>query len=125
MKDGFEAGNLVSVEIDSNGYVYAMYDNGMSSRIYQVPIAAVDNPNGLNVLDAQTYTVSNQSGDFFLWDAGEGPAGEMISYALEASATDIATELTNLIETQRAYSSNAKVIQTVDEMWQEATNIKR
>ncbi len=34
-------------------------------------------------------------------------------------------ELTNLIQTQRAYSSNAKVIQTVDEMLQETTNIKR
>lgn len=125
VKDGFAAGNLISVEVDPNGFVYAVYDNGMSSRIYQIPIAAVDNPNGLNVQDGQTYTVSNQSGDFFLWDAGEGPAGDMISYALEASTTDIATELTNLIETQRAYSSNAKVVQTVDEMLQETTNIKR
>ena len=39
--------------------------------------------------------------------------------------TDVAGELTNLIQTQRAYSSNAKVIQTVDEMLQETTNIKR
>ena len=39
--------------------------------------------------------------------------------------TDVAAELTNLIQTQRAYSSNAKVIQTVDEMLQETTNIKR
>ena len=124
-KNGFAAGNLISVEVDPNGYVYAVYDNGMSSRIYQVPVAAVDNPNGLNVLDGQTYTVSNQSGEFFLWDAGEGPAGDVISYAREASTTDIATELTSLIETQRAYSSNAKVVQTVDEMLQETTNIKR
>ena len=36
-----------------------------------------------------------------------------------------ATELTSMIQTQRAYSSNAKVIQTVDEMLQETTNIKR
>jgi flagellar hook protein FlgE len=48
-----------------------------------------------------------------------------VSYALEESATDVAGELTALIETQRAYSSNAKVIQTVDEMLQETTNIKR
>jgi len=30
-----------------------------------------------------------------------------------------------MIETQRAYTSNAKVIQTVDEMLQETANIKR
>ena len=43
----------------------------------------------------------------------------------EESATDVAAELTQLIQTQRAYSSNAKVIQTVDEMLQETTNIIR
>ncbi|MEE4188431.1 MAG: flagellar basal body rod C-terminal domain-containing protein, partial [Roseobacter sp.] len=66
-----------------------------------------------------------ESGGFFLWDAGEGPVGDVVSFALEESATDIAAELTNLIVTQRAYSSSAKVIQTVDEMLQETTNIKR
>ena len=61
----------------------------------------------------------------FLWDAGDGPWGEVIGYSREESATDVAAELTQLIQTQRAYSSNAKVIQTVDEMLQETTNIKR
>jgi len=46
-------------------------------------------------------------------------------FAREGSTTDVAAELTQLIQTQRAYSSNAKVIQTVDEMLQETTNIKR
>ena len=45
--------------------------------------------------------------------------------ACPAGFTDVAAELTALIQTQRAYSSNAKVIQTVDEMLQETTNIKR
>ena len=49
----------------------------------------------------------------------------MQGYALEESTTDVAEELTHLILTQRAYSSNAKIIQTVDEMLQETTNIKR
>jgi flagellar hook protein FlgE len=49
----------------------------------------------------------------------------VVAYAREESATDVAGELTAMIQTQRAYSSNAKVIQTVDEMLQETTNIKR
>ena len=124
-KDGFPAGNLISVEVDANGYVYAFFDSGQSTRIYQVPLVSVPNPNGLMVMDNQTYAVSNLSGNMFLWDAADGPVGEIIGYAREESSTDVATELTNLIETQRAYSSNAKVIQTVDEMLQETTNIKR
>ena len=59
------------------------------------------------------------------WDAGDGPTGAIVGYAREGSTTDVAAELTDLIQTQRAYSSNAKVIQTVDEMLQETTNIKR
>lgn len=49
----------------------------------------------------------------------------MVNYATEGSTTDIAGELTSLITTQRAYSSNATVIRTVDEMLQETTNLKR
>jgi flagellar hook protein FlgE len=73
----------------------------------------------------QTFSVSLDSGPFFLWDAGDGPAGQIKGYAREGSTVDIAAELTQLIQTQRAYSSNAKVIQTVDEMLQETTNLKR
>lgn len=124
-KNGAPAGNLTSIEVDANGYVHAYYDVGMTRRIFQVPLIDVPNPNGLEVRDRETYLVTQQSGSFFLWDAGDGPVGEVISYAREESATDIAGELTALIQTQRAYSSNAKVIQTVDEMLQETTNIKR
>ncbi|MBM9596101.1 flagellar hook protein FlgE [Roseitranquillus sediminis] len=125
LKDGSPVGNMVSVDVDANGFVYANFDTGITRKIYQIPLVDLPNPNGLIALDNQTYTTSNVSGSFFLWDAADGPTGDIVSYALEESATDVAGELTNLIQTQRAYSSNAKVIQTVDEMLQETTNIKR
>ena len=124
-KDGSPVGNLTAVEIDDNGYITASYDTGFTRRIYQIPVVDVPNPNGLIALNNQTFQVSPNSGSFFLWNAGDGPTGSVVGYAREGSATDVAAELTNLIQTQRAYSSNAKVIQTVDEMLQETTNIKR
>lgn len=124
-KDGSPVGSMVSVDVDSNGYVMATFDTGVTRTIYQVPLADVPNPNGMVAMDQQTYLPSPDSGSFFLWNAGEGPTGEVVSYAREESATDVAGELTDMIQTQRAYSSNAKVIQTVDEMLQETTNIKR
>ncbi|MFO1175760.1 MAG: flagellar hook-basal body complex protein [Paracoccaceae bacterium] len=124
-KDGSPVGNLTAVEVDDNGYITATYDTGFTRRIYQIPVVDVPNPNGLISLNNQTFQVSPQSGSFFLWNAGDGPTGAVVGYAREGSATDVAAELTNLIQTQRAYSSNAKVIQTVDEMLQETTNIKR
>ncbi|EPX82633.1 flagellar hook protein FlgE [Salipiger mucosus] len=124
-KDGSTTGNMVSVEVDENGLVRALYDSGDSRVLYKVPLADVRNYNGLIAMDNQTFGVSPESGPFFLWDAGEGPTSGIQSYALEESSVDIAEELTDMIQTQRAYSSNAKVIQTVDEMLQETTNIKR
>ncbi len=124
-KDGAPTGNLTSVEISETGVVSAIYDSGFSRIIYQIPLIDVPNPNGLNALSNQTFTLSESSGPMYLWDAGSGPTGETVGYAREESTTDIAGELTALIQTQRAYSSNAKIIQTVDEMLQETTNIKR
>lgn len=124
-KNGFPAGRLTGVEIDDKGKLTALYDTGYTRTIYQIPLAAVANPNGLNAEDNQAFSVSPDSGPFYLWDAGDGPTGPTIGYAREESTTDLAAELTQLIQTQRAYSSNAKVITTVDEMLQETTNIKR
>ena len=124
-KDGSPVGNIAGIEVDGNGFVRALFDTGISRVVYQIPLVDVPNPNGMVALDDQTYLTSPQSGSFFLWDAGDGPTGDVSSFAREESAVDVAGELTAMIQTQRAYSSNAKVIQTVDEMLQETTNIKR
>ena len=124
-KNGTPVGSLTSIEIDENGFVRAAFDIGINRVLYQIPLVDVPNVNGLEALDQQVYRVTPDSGTFFLWDAGDGPTGDIVSFAREESATDVAGELTDLIQTQRAYSSNAKVIQTVDEMLQETTNIKR
>lgn len=124
-QDGFGSGNLVGLMVDAAGNLEAVYDQGFRRTLYRIPVVDVPNPNGLTAMANQTFQVSRDSGPFFLWDAGMGPVGQMIGFALQESATDVAGELTALIQTQRAYSSNAKVIQTVDEMFQETTNIKR
>jgi len=124
-KNGSPVQSLLSVQVDADGMLRGIYDSGLVRAIAQIPLVDVPNPNGLISLDFQTYRVSEASGPMFLWDAGDGPTGDLMGFAREESATDIANELTNMIQTQRAYSSNAKVIQTVDEMLQETTNIKR
>ena len=124
-KNGTRVGSLTSIEIDQNGFLRASFDIGINRTLYQIPLVDVPNINGLEAVDQQAYRITPDSGSFFMWDAGDGPTGDMVAFAREESTTDVASELTNLIQTQRAYSSNAKVIQTVDEMLQETTNIKR
>ena len=125
VSNGNGVGSLRAIEIDDNGLIKAAYEGGFTRTIFQVPLVDVPNLNGLTAEDNQAFTISAESGPLFLWDAGDGPTGSVIGYAREESTTDIAAELTQLIQTQRAYSSNARVIQTVDEMLQETTNIIR
>ena len=123
--NGSPVGNMIAIEVNEKGIVQGVFDTGTTRALYQVPIVDVPNPNGLKAGNQQTFSISQNSGSFYLWDAGAGPVGDVVSYAREESTTDVAAELTQLIQTQRAYSTNAKVIQTVDEMLQETTNIKR
>lgn len=123
--DGAQVGELLRVDIGEDGIVTAVFNNGQRTPVYKVPLANVTNPNGLVSEDGNTFRLSQDAGTMRLWDAGSGPAGDVISGALEASNVDIAEELTELIQTQRAYSSNAKIFQTGDEMLQELTNLKR
>jgi flagellar hook protein FlgE len=120
-KNGSPVASVTSVQVDEKGDVYAIYDQGFTRRIYRVPLVDVPNVNGLSAGSNQTYQVTNDSGPMFLWDAGTGPTGTVIGFAREESATDVAAELTQLVTTQRAYSSNAKVIQTVALSLAEAT----
>ncbi len=120
-KNGSPVANVTSVQIDEKGDLYAIYDQGFTRKIYQIPLVDVPNVNGLTAGSNQTYQLSNESGAMFLWNAGTGPTGSILGFAREESATDVAGELTQLITTQRAYSSNAKVIQTVALSFAEAT----
>ena len=124
-KNGTPVGSLTSVVVNEDGLVQGVFGSGAVRTLYQIPIADFANLNGLTAVDGQAYVPSPSSGSLFLWDAGDGPTGNVVGFALEQSTADVAGELTALITTQRAYSSNATVIRTVDEMLQETTNLKR
>jgi flagellar hook protein FlgE len=125
IKNGAEAGTLSGLEVNEKGVLLGVYDTGQRVPLFQIPIADVPNMNGLDARNSQTFALTPSSGNVFLHDASTGPVGSLESATLQESSVDIARELTDLIRTQRAYSSNATVIQTADEMLQETTNIKR
>jgi len=124
-KDGSAFGMLERVSVENDGKVVATFSNGQSRAIYQVKLAVFPNADGLNPVRGDAYEMSRAAGAVRLLTAGEGSAGTTSGGALESSNVDIGTELTNLIETQRAYSSNASVVRTADQMLEEATNLKR
>ena len=123
--NGTAFGNLSNVAIDEDGFVTAVFDNGVTRRIAQVAIATFANPDGLQAVNGNAYRLTNASGGFSLKAPGTGGAGFISPSTLEASTVDLSTEFTGLITTQRAYSASSKIITTADQMLEELLTIKR
>ncbi|MDC0739463.1 flagellar hook protein FlgE [Cognatishimia sp. SS12] len=124
-RDGSSVGELVRTEIDEAGTLFGVFDNGMRRPLYEIPVATVANPNGLLEEKGNAYSLSGETGAFFALQANSGSTGSINGNALEGSNVDIAEEMTDLIRVQRAFSTNAKVITTVDDMMEETTRLKR
>ena len=111
------------VQIDESGVVTALFDNGETRPIAILPLATFANPNGMEALTGNAWIETDSSGQALLKRAGTNGAGEISSNALESSTVDLATEFSNMIVTQRAYSAATKIITTADEMLDELTRM--
>jgi len=123
--NGTAFGNLTNIEINEQGYVTAIFDNGVTRRIAQVALATFPSPDNLISVNGNAFRVSQGSGTYNLKEPGSGGAGMIAPNQLEASTVDLSAEFTGLITTQRAYSASSKIITTADEMLAELINIKR
>jgi flagellar hook protein FlgE len=85
----------------------------------------VPNPGGLEPLSGNAYMTTRESGELLQRYPGEGSVGFVRDFAIEGSNVDIAEELTSMISTQRAYSANASVVTTSDQMLEEMVRLKR
>lgn len=124
-QNGSRFGTFAGVTVDTNGLVTALFDNGEIRNIYQIPVATFVNPNSLENRTGNVWNATQDSGDYTLRVADNGPAGQVVQGSLEASTVDIGEEFTNMIVVQRAYSASAKIISTADEMLAELMNVKR
>jgi flagellar hook protein FlgE len=117
--DGSSFGNVTGVTVSKDGTVTAQFSNGLSQSVYKIPIATFTNPNGLGQVNGNAYVSTRASGAASVNLANTGSAGGIAARSLEASTVDLATEFTNLITTQRAYSASARIITTADQMLQQ------
>ena len=124
-QNGVKFGNFNGIKIGEDGLVTASFDNGQSLYIYKIPLAAFANPNSMDSLSGDVFSQNRASGTYLLKTAGSGGMGGIASQQLEASNVDLATEFSNMIIAQRAFSANAKVISTADEMLSILETIKR
>lgn len=114
--NGAVYGDVSSLSIGTDGIITATYTNGLTKDIYQIPLATFANPDGLEATSGTAYTTTDASGTATITSAGSNGAGTISSKELEDSTVDLATELTDLITTQRAYTACAKIVTTSTNM---------
>lgn len=124
-QNGSKFGTFAGVTIGTDGLVTALFDNGETRKIFQIPVATFVNPNQLDSKSGNVWSATQFSGDYTLRVADTGPAGQVVQSALEASTVDIGAEFTNMIVVQRAYSASTKIISTADQMLEELMRVKR
>ncbi len=90
-----------------------------------IPLAIFNNPEGLEKIGENLYTVSSNSGEAILQMPGTGNAGSFSTSSLEMSNVDLAEEMVSMIVTQRGFQANSRIITTSDSMLEEIVNLKR
>lgn len=122
-QNGVRFGSFTGVNVNEQGLVTAIFDNGQTQPLYQIPLVTFANPNGLEPKTGNAYAQTERAGEFILRVAGQAGTGKVIASSLENSTVDVAEEFSNMILTQRAYSANTRVIKTADEMISELIQV--
>lgn len=122
-QDGAKFGSYSGVSVSDDGVVTALFDNGETRPIAILPLATFANANGLEALTGNAWIETDYSGEALLKRPGTNGAGEIAASSVEQSTVDLATEFSNMIVTQRAYSAATKIITTADEMLDELTRM--
>jgi flagellar basal-body rod protein FlgG len=104
-------GNRITVPfvIDGNGNVTTDIDYDALSVL--IGVYSVDNNWGLDQSGNNRFVITERSGE-----AVANINADKVRGALELSATDLAGDMVRIIETQRSYQLNARIVRISDEM---------
>jgi len=112
-QNGYAAGQLQSVSVDDQNQITGTFSNGQTIPLAQITLATFNGQDALQALNGEAYAATVDSGPPIY-----GATGQVVGSSLEASNVDIATEFSQLIVAQQAYSANARVMTTADQMVQ-------
>ena len=123
-QDGYSAGQLTAISIESSGIVTARYSNGQTKPAGQIELAHFRNPQGLQPLGDNGWARTAASGEPITGTPGDASLGVLQAGSLEESNVDLTGELVNMITAQRYYQANAQTIKTQDQVLQTLVNLR-
>ncbi len=122
-QNGFTTGRLTGLNIDDAGIIFARFTNGQAQVLGQVALGGFTNEGGLQPLGSTNWAETFESGTVVVGTPQSSALGAIQSGGLEDSNVDLSAELVKLIIAQRNYQSNAKTIETADQVTQTILNI--
>jgi flagellar hook protein FlgE len=122
-QDGFGVGELSNVSVNGDGDIQGFYTNGQIRTLGEIGVATFVNDNGLREIGENLWAETPNSGIRTVSKGSQGKAGEVVGGALEGSNVSVAEEFVRLIEAQRGFQANARVITTTDEVLAELVNL--
>jgi len=122
-QDGYGAGELSSMQVGADGTIEGYYNNGQTDVLGQFGVATFANQMGLEEVGDSLWGETPNSGARVFGGGSLGVAGEIVGGALEESNVDTAEQFVRLIQAQRGFQSNARVVTVQDEMMSEANNM--
>ncbi|MCL5254914.1 flagellar basal-body rod protein FlgG [Aliidiomarina maris] len=106
-----------SITIAKDGEVSVKIAGDAQNQVVgQINLAMFINPTGLEPRGENLYVETAASGQPQVNVPGIDGTGSIVQGALETSNVNVTEELVNLIESQRVYEMNSKVISSVDQM---------
>lgn len=123
-QDGYTSGQLLGVNIDKEGIIFARYSNGQSQARGQIVLANFANVQGLQPLGDTAWAETFASGAPVVSEPGTAGLGLIQSNALEDSNVDLTDQLVRMIEAQRNFQANAQTIQAEDAVTQTIINLR-
>lgn len=114
-----------SLSINAAGEVYAYFDDTAEGQLLgQITLVSFANAKGLEAVGGNLFKETEASGNPIVGNPGEDGLGTLRQGYLEDSSVDAVREVTELIEAQRGYEMNAKVISAVDQMMSATTQVR-
>ena len=114
-----------SLSINPEGEVFAFFEDTVEAQsLGQLNLAGFANAKGLEAIGGNLFRETEASGPPNVSTAGQDGLGTLRHGYLEDSAVDPVREITELIEAQRGYELNAKVITAADQMLAATTQVR-
>lgn len=112
------------VTINQAGQVIETTAAGKQQTVGQLQLFNFTNEAGLEALGSNNFRYTDASGDPTQGLPNDPGFGSVRQGYLEASNVNVVQEITSLIQAQRAYELNSKVIEAADQMMQTTSQIK-